>query len=325
MQNFFDELSKKVAITTTRREALKVTGRGIVGLFLSSTPIAKLWGQSATTSVVFTAQPSNVVSGAGNILAITLPVFNSGTESASGVTVTTIRLQLESGDDDYAELLAPLTFPISVGIIPTGGEFLVEATFEKANLHVGTQHLLTVRGTYMVGGVTSRFTINQFVTIPGGPSFFIGTNKTDELLLEARTANGDILDYLGAKDSNGLAVSLATVLGVSAQGAVSRYDLDPQGRPVQVFLTDGTTFTMNWSSSTSVLLAAISADGSRQLATTIELSPAMVPASLVNASANSVSAAPAGPVALIHVDICSRPVDNANVVLRYLPPNPFPG
>jgi len=271
MQNFFDELSKQAASAISRRDALKTTGRAIVGLVLTSTPLAKLWGGSGAVSAALTTQAPNVVSGAGDILGITLPVVNSGTQAVSGVTITAIRLQLELGDDDYAKLIVPTTFPINVGNIPAGGQFLAEAIFKGAHLRVGSEHLLTIRGAYVLGGNTFRFSVQQEVTIPGPPNFLVGTNKTDNLLLEAQAANGDVIDYFGPKDVNGLALGLSTVLFRTAQGGLSRYDTDSQGRPVQAFLDDGTTFTMDWSSSTSVSLTAISGDGSESVSIPISL------------------------------------------------------
>ena len=50
MENFFDELSKQAAKAVSRREALKVTGRGICGLLLASTPVAKLWARMLPAS-----------------------------------------------------------------------------------------------------------------------------------------------------------------------------------------------------------------------------------------------------------------------------------
>src|SRR6267378_5107378 len=50
MENFFDELSKQAAKAVSRREALKVTGRGVFGLFLTSTPVSKLWGRILAVS-----------------------------------------------------------------------------------------------------------------------------------------------------------------------------------------------------------------------------------------------------------------------------------
>src|SRR5712664_2664960 len=48
MGNFFDELSKNVAIATTRREALRVAGRMVLGGFLTSTGLPKLWSRVTT-------------------------------------------------------------------------------------------------------------------------------------------------------------------------------------------------------------------------------------------------------------------------------------
>jgi hypothetical protein len=47
--NLFDELSKQAAKAISRRDALKVTGRGIFGLLLTPTPVGRLWGRMMRT------------------------------------------------------------------------------------------------------------------------------------------------------------------------------------------------------------------------------------------------------------------------------------
>jgi hypothetical protein len=331
MQNFFDELSKQAATAISRRDAFKTTGRTIVGLLLNSTPLAKVWAASGAVSTVLTTQAPNIVSGQENLLGVSLPIVNSGLQPLSGVTITAIQLQLEAGDDDYAELVAPTSFPILVGDLPGGIQFFLEATFDPAGLRMGTSHLLTVRGDYVLNGTRVRFKVQAPLVIPGPTAFFLGVNKTDELLLQAQGANGDIVGYFGPKDSNGVAMALDTLLVKSLQGGLSRYNLDDQGRPQQVVLVDGTTFTMNWSSSTNVLLTVVTADGMQNMVGPIDLASfqsaqvATFPVSgsaaqsLVGTPSSTISDTSTA-VARIHVNHC-RPVDNANVTLRYFPPN----
>jgi hypothetical protein len=212
-------------------------------------------------SNVFTIQAPSVVSGAGNIIGITLPVVNGSQQALSSVMVSSVRLQLESDDDDYANLIVP-TLPINVANVPAGGQFLFAATFNGEGLRVGTSHLLTIHGTYMMGGSTIRFAVQQAIAIPGRTSFFLGVNKTDQLLLEGRAANGYIFDYFGPKDANGFATGLSSVTIQTGEG-LFRFNLDSKGRPQQIFAADGTSFTMNWSSDTLAIVTAISADGAQ--------------------------------------------------------------
>lgn len=212
----------------------------------------------------FTTSTPGVVSGAGGTLGVTLPVSNSGTVRASSVKITSIQLST-------APLIAPTTFPFSPGDIPAGSTFLILASFNGNLLTVGAHYLFSVRGTYSFGNSIFGFTVNRFVTIPGPPRFLLGINKTDQLLLEAQAATGETVDYFGPKDTNGLATGLTTVLVRTSSGQF-RYDTDSQSRLVRVLNADGTTFNMQWSSATSVLLTATSADGAKQLSVPIDLS-----------------------------------------------------
>jgi hypothetical protein len=213
----------------------------------------------------FTSGAPDVVPGAGATLGVALPVSNSGTATAASVEITSIRLA-------NAPPATPSVFPASIGDVKAGNTFLIIASFNGSPLAAGAHYLLTVRGTYLSGNTKLGFTVNRFLTIPGPPHFFLGINKTDQLLLEAQAATGETVDYFGPKDTNGLATGLDTVLVQTSSGDQFRYDVDSQGRPVLVLNADGTTFKMQWSSTTSVLLTATSADGAKNLVVPIDLS-----------------------------------------------------
>jgi hypothetical protein len=305
---------------------------------------------AAQTPVLITQTPI-VVNGAGNTIGITMPVTNNGTVQASSMKVISIQMST-------AQLLAPSSLPISVGNILPNGTLQIDASFNGRGLTVGARYLLTVRGTYVIGNSTSAFSLNRFVTIPSPAQLLIGINKTDGLLLRVQAASGDSIAYFGAKDSNGLATKLNTVLVTAQSGGLSRFDVDAEGRPLRISGSDGTSFTFVWTSTTSAQVTAISAGGSKKV--TISLNTGQTPIaknsspspglpdslSAADTSTSGVTARPEllswkpgsgkGPFAsarycdpapqrpgasalvTIHVDRCG-PVDDANVSLVYSP------
>jgi hypothetical protein len=230
-----------------------------VAFALSVPPNAYAQGSS------FATQNPTVISGAGKTLGINLPVENNGTAAVANLNVTAVELS-------KATLLAPTVLPVLFGNIAGGASFTVRATFNVRNLTVGTKYLLTVRGTYSASNQTFGFAVNRYITIPPPPTIVIGVNTTDQLLEQARSPNGDVVDYFGQKDSNGFAQSLQTIHVTRPGLGVFRYSLDSQGRPGVVETADGTSFELTWFTNTKVFLKAISADGSHHVAVALDIS-----------------------------------------------------
>jgi PEP-CTERM motif len=115
-----------------------------------------------------TTSPGLAIPGA--TLMVSLPLTNDGTVNAINVQVTGATLQT-------APLTAPASFPVALGTIPPAGSAVFEASFNASALAQNTQYLLTVRGTYEVGGLTGGFAVNRFIQLPPtSPGF--GTVKT---------------------------------------------------------------------------------------------------------------------------------------------------
>ena len=112
------------------------------------------------TAVRFvTAPPGLGVTGSTVMLA--QPITNNGTLNAVNVQVTAATLRT-------ATLTAPAAFPVLLGTIAPANSAVFEASFDASALVSNTPYLLTVRGTYQVGGVTAGFAVNRFITIPPG-------------------------------------------------------------------------------------------------------------------------------------------------------------
>ena len=96
---------------------------------------------------------------AGANLLVALPIKNTGTVSAANVQVTAVSLRT-------ATLVTPTAFPVALGAVAAGQSVVFQASFDAAGLSQNAAYLLTVRGTYQVGGVTAGFTVNRFIELP---------------------------------------------------------------------------------------------------------------------------------------------------------------
>ncbi len=103
-------------------------------------------------------------------LMISLPVMNEGTVSATNVEVSNVTLRT-------ATRVSPVAYPVTLGTIGPNGSGIFQATFSDMGLTQNTPYLLTVRGTYQVGGSKAGFTLNRSVLLPpASPGF--GTSTT---------------------------------------------------------------------------------------------------------------------------------------------------
>ncbi len=104
-----------------------------------------------------TDQPG--IAALGSNLMVSLPIRNGGSLDATNVTVNSVTLQ--SGI-----LASPTTFPVLLGTVAAGGRAIFQANFDATGLSQSTPYLMTVTGTYQVGGVTAGLSLNRFVIIP---------------------------------------------------------------------------------------------------------------------------------------------------------------
>ncbi len=126
-------------------------------------------GLAQVSAVHFTTNPPGIGT-SGSSLMVAVPITNSGSVVASDVKVTSASLR-------SASLVAPTTFPVSLGGMGPGTSNVFQADFNAGALLPGTSYLLTVRGTYLVGGVLAGFTVNRFITPPAASPGF-GTVRT---------------------------------------------------------------------------------------------------------------------------------------------------
>lgn len=226
----------------------------------------------------FTTNAPVVTRGIDNTLGVELPIVNGGAADVQNVAITAI--QLSAGN-----LLAPTSLPVPVGDVAQSAHFTVQAVFDASSLSVGANYVLTVHGTYTKGSGASAFSVNRPVTVPAPPKILIGVNTTDQLLAEARTSAGGVMNLFGPKDSHGQALGLSNItINSVTQGLVS-YTLDSQGRPLTIASPTGATFTFIWTSSTSGVVTAVSADGTQHVTASITLS---------NTVSNQIAAFPPG-------------------------------
>lgn len=212
---------------------------------------------------VLKALTPTVVSGVGNTLGITLPLKNFGTTAVSDVEVTSISM-------GTAMLLGPTKLPLDVGDIAAGAQRSIEATFDVTDLKVGSNHELTVSGNYSTGHTTSSFSVEASVTVPPEPVVSLGINKSDQLLEQAKASDGTVVDYFGAKDSNGYAKNL-TEISVKTLNGLNLYGFDSKGRLVLAKGSDGTVFNVTWVSAASAVVIATSADGTKHAAVSVNM------------------------------------------------------
>jgi hypothetical protein len=120
--------------------------------------VASQLGTAQVTSVRFVTGPSGL-GVIGSTLMIAQPIRNDGTVNAVNVQVTDATLRT-------ATLTAPAVFPVTLGTIPPANSAVFEASFNASALVSNTPYLLTVRGTYQVGGIAAGFAVNRFITVP---------------------------------------------------------------------------------------------------------------------------------------------------------------
>lgn len=204
---------------------------------------------------------------------------------------------------------------------------------------------------------TLRVVINvRKSSVDGGFTLF--SNPEDPLLLRAKKPNGDIVEYFGEKDENGIPTALTSITVRTADGQVTRIKLDEQARPVQIIASNGVVFQIRWLSATNILLTAISPEGSVQVNVAIDLTKipsSQKPFSSTTSSWSSLPLTRNSPIArtrrsntvlealtspksamgfktlaattastnasLVNVTRCGSPVNNADVLMTVIPPN----
>jgi hypothetical protein len=122
----------------------------------------------ADPPVIFVTGVPGLSSEGSTTLHSALPIQNNGTVAAQNVQITSI--QLHGG-----ARVAP-ALPASLGSIAPGGLAVLLADFTGGSFVPGGRYLLTLSGTYIVGGTTYGFSLNRALIVPAaaGP----GRTKT---------------------------------------------------------------------------------------------------------------------------------------------------
>ncbi len=109
-----------------------------------------------TTSVRVTLG-NPVIEHAGGVLSLNVPLLNAGDAGLDTLALTDITL-------GTAARLSPPGFPLYLGNLGPRNTAAVLGKF--ASVPAGTRLLLTLRGSYSVGGIAYGLTLNRFVTVP---------------------------------------------------------------------------------------------------------------------------------------------------------------
>jgi hypothetical protein len=129
--------------------------------------------------------------------------------------------------------------------------------------------------------VKSRGEPGSFITITirtGGipsftPQFTFFSNPTDPLLFRQETPNGEVIDYFGERDAEGLPTALYAYRVTSVEGGEITSLLDSFGRPVLVEVApDNVVFQIEWQSKTLMKITVFT-DGDFQFTVPVKLNP----------------------------------------------------
>lgn len=105
----------------------------------------------------------------------------------------------------------------------------------------------------------------------------IYTNPGDPLLVDMPAADGGKIEAYGEKSADGLATALTALRyqDASQTGADATWvEFDSAGNVTQITGADGSTISFNWTSETTAVLTGVSADGTRQVETEVDLAAA---------------------------------------------------
>ena len=98
------------------------------------------------------------VSGLVNqIFEVLLPMVNSGAAAATNVTVTFVTLGAVRPQSP--------ALPFSKAVLNPSNHFVIDLQFDGTKLTLGSNYLLSVRGTYQSGNQTLGFSVNRFVQV----------------------------------------------------------------------------------------------------------------------------------------------------------------
>jgi hypothetical protein len=95
---------------------------------------------------------------------------------------------------------------------------------------------------------------------PSTTGFTFVNDLTDSVLGTYQEGNGSYLTFSGTRDANGNPTSVYETRSTAADGSWQEFLFDSQSRPDAINTSDGTQFSINWSSTANPVLQAVSAD-----------------------------------------------------------------
>jgi hypothetical protein len=110
------------------------------------------------------------------------------------------------------------------------------------------------------------------LSITRAPKFSLFTNPADPLFLRAELSNGDVYEYFGEKNPNGVVTSVTSLSIRYANGQINSYFFDEQSQSVEILPFNGLTLKFQRQSATVLLATVTSADGLTQVTVPINLS-----------------------------------------------------
>ncbi|MDT7838908.1 hypothetical protein [Aquabacterium sp. OR-4] len=164
---------------------------------------------SATSVRVVLGTPALQLS--GGLLTLRIPVLNAGDVALGTFACTDIRL-------GAAVRTSPPAVPLPLGTVGPRNNVTVLAKFTGAT--TGSRLLLTLRGSYLVNGVSYGLTLNRYVTVPAES---VPTLPTLRARLQATTGNAQwnytVINEEAATSSQRVAsVSLQVAAPVTVTG-----------------------------------------------------------------------------------------------------------
>ena len=333
-----------MSLTIKRRIAIIIT------LSLSFTALF------STHSASKTSQPS--ISWFEKSVEVTLPI--GGTQVRS-VTLTSNQTLHNVTVEPVPEIARFLSVqPSSDFSLSAGQQESIQLSFSipdeaSPGTYEGTIHIRSNKRTIPA---TLKIVIHVQQQVSAA-EYILFSNPGDPLLLKATTATGDVVEYFGEKDENGLATFFKSVTVRGVDGQVTRVLLDNQSRPTQIVAPNGVVLQINWLSTTNILVSAVSPDGSVQVNVAIDLTQ-VPPPSLLSAAHSTTKLLPtanspinrirgagkplqatvsskesaniqslvAGTISnsstntsLVNVMRCGEPVNNADVAMTVIPPS----
>ncbi len=101
-------------------------------------------------------------------------------------------------------------------------------------------------------------------------NLIIHADATSGLLVQARADTGELVEYFGERDAEGVPSKVNTVVIHEVDGGELLYELDETGRPRRFVSSDGVEFRLDWKPDGTVHVTMTSADGQIQVLGTVD-------------------------------------------------------